>query len=201
MIQSEPLVLASQSAARAALLHAAGIAFEPRPAHIDEAALKRAARAEGAPASAAALLLAEAKARRIPAEGRLVVGADQILHLPGDGRWFDKPADTGAARTQLRALRGRSHVLATAVVCVRAGHVLWRHVAAPRLTMRDFSDAFLDAYLAGEGTEVLATVGAYRLEGPGIQLFDATEGEHAAILGLPMLPLLGFLRQHGVLTD
>jgi septum formation protein len=114
--------------------------------------------------------------------------------------WFDKPADVSAAAAQLRTLRGRTHALATAVVCLRDGQRAWHHVAEPRLTMRQFSDSFLDAYLAVEGSEVTTTVGAYRLEGRGTLLFERIEGEHAAILGLPLLELLGFLRGHGVLA-
>ena len=113
--------------------------------------------------------------------------------------WFDKPADPGAARSHLMALRGRTHLLATAVVAWRGGGRVWGHVATPRLTMRPFSDTFLDAYLAAEGDALLPSVGAYRLEGPGAQLFSRVEGEHAAVLGLPLLPLLEFLRGHGVL--
>lgn len=129
----------------------------------------------------------------------LVIGADQILVC--DGTWFDKPADVATARTQLSALRGRTHVLATATVCCQAGQRRWRHVAKPRLTMRPFSDAFLDAYLAAEAADLTSTVGAYRLEGSGIHLFNRVAGAHDAILGLPLLPLLGFLRRTGVLLD
>ena len=192
-----PLVLASQSATRAALLEAAGVLFEARPARIDEDAVKASAQAEGAPAEDAALLLAELKAARIRQPGAVVIGADQLLVC--DGRWFSKPRDAADARRQLLELRGQAHTLVTAVTCLRDGVPLWRHVAQPRLRMRPFSDLFLDAYLAAEGETALATVGAYRLEGPGAHLFDAVEGEYAAILGLPLLPLLGFLRQHGVL--
>ncbi len=194
-----PLVLASQSTARAALLTAAGLRFEARPARVDEAAVKQACRAEGADAAGAALTLAGLKARRIRDPDALVIGADQILVC--DETWFDKPADLDGARTQLQALRGQTHRLVTAVVCVRGGQEVWRHVTEPRLRMRGFSDAFLDEYLASEGDAILACVGAYRLEGLGIHLFDDVQGEHAAILGLPLLPLLGFLRQHGVVAS
>jgi septum formation protein len=194
------LILASASASRQAVLRAAGLEFAIQPAHIDEAEVKRTARADRAGAEDAALLLAELKARRAAARDpeALVIGADQILVCGGE--WFDKPADVLAAAVQLRALRGRTHALATAVVCQRGGQRQWHHVALPRLTMRPFSDAFLDAYLAAEGAEVTTTVGAYRLEGRGAHLFERIEGEHAAILGLPLLALLGFLRQHGVLV-
>jgi septum formation protein len=193
------LVLASASPARRALLAAAGLRFEVAVAAVDEGAIKAAARAEDIPPADAALLLAEAKARRIAARDpeALVIGADQILVC--EGRWFDKPADVEAARAQLRALRGRTHELVTAVVCWRQGGRVWQHVAVPRLTMRDFSEAFLDAYLAREAEAVTASVGAYRLEGLGVQLFARITGEHSSILGLPLLPLLEFLRGHGVL--
>ncbi len=193
-----PLILASQSAARAAVLAAAGLRFEARPARVDEAAIKQAMQAEGADADETALALAGMKASRVRDPGPLVIGCDQLLVC--EGQWFDKPADLAAARAQLLALRGRTHLLATAVVCIRNGGEVWRHLARPSLRMRPFSDRFLDAYLAAEGDAVLSSVGAYRLEGLGIHLFDAVDGEHAAILGLPLLPLLGFLRQHGVLT-
>ncbi len=193
------LILASASASRRAVLQAAGLTFTIQPAHIDEADVKRTAKADGASAEAAALLLAELKARRVALRDpeALVIGADQIL-VCGD-EWFDKPGDSAAAAAQLRALRGRTHALATAVLCQQDGQRVWHHVANPRLTMRRFSDAFLDAYLAAEGDEVTTTVGAYRLEGRGVHLFERVEGEHAAILGLPLLELLGFLRQRGVL--
>ncbi|SHJ01199.1 septum formation protein [Roseomonas rosea] len=198
--KTEPaLILASASSARKSVLEAAGLRFQAMAAAVDEASIKESAMAEGFPASDAAILLAEAKARRIAARHpeALVIGCDQILTL-GD-RWFDKPESPAEARTHLQALRGQTHHLVTAVLLWRNGQRIWQHVATPRLTMRPFSDAFLDAYLALEGETVTTTVGAYRLEGPGIHLFDRVDGEHAAILGLPLLPLLGFLRQHGVL--
>jgi len=201
MIQAPfpPLVLASQSAARAALLAAAGLRFEARPARVDEAAIKQACRAEGLDAADAALTLAGLKAERIRDPDAMVIGADQLL-VCGE-TWFDKPAGIDGARAHLRALRGQTHRLVTAVVCLRGGQEVWRHVAEPRLRMRGFSDAFLEDYLAAEGDAVLACVGAYRLEGMGMHLFDGVQGEHAAILGLPMLPLLGFLRQHGLVLS
>ncbi|WP_149540400.1 Maf family protein [Siccirubricoccus phaeus] len=193
------LVLASQSSARRAVLAAAGLVFTAEAAAVDEAAIKEGCRAEGIPAEDAAMLLAEAKAERIARRRpeALVLGADQMLVC--DGAWFDKPADLAAARAQLLTLRGKPHVLVTALVAWRDGRRIWQHLARPRLAMRDFSEAFLDAYLAAEGEAVLGSVGAYRLEGLGPHLFRTVEGEHSAILGLPLLPLLGFLRQHGVL--
>ncbi len=194
--ESPRIVLASQSATRRTLLEQAGIRAETRPARIDEGAVRESARAEGLSPGDCALLLAELKAQRIREPDCVVIGADQILEC--DGVWFEKPADRAAARTQLLALRGRAHVLHSAVVVMRDGQVIWRHVARPELTMRRFSEPFLDAYLDLEGDGVLSSVGAYRLEGPGIHLFERVTGEHTAILGLPLLPLLGFLRQHGV---
>lgn len=203
MLQAtEPsLVLASASAARAALLRAAGLVVEVLPAAVDEALAKEAARAEGASAGEAALLLAGLKAAAVARRrsDALVIGCDQILVR--DGAWFDKPADLVAARAQLLALRGGAHTLETAVVCHRHGREVWRHLARPRLVMRDLSEAFLDEYLAAEGRAVLSSVGAYRLEAGGALLFERIEGEHAAILGLPLLALLAFLRQHQVLMS
>ncbi|MCC6716630.1 MAG: Maf family protein [Acetobacteraceae bacterium] len=194
------LILASQSRFRAGLLAAAGVAVEVSPAHVDEGAVKAGALAQGLSAAATALLLARLKAERV---GRrhpeaLVIGADQILVC--EGRWFDKSADMDEAAEQLRALRGRAHELVTAVLCVRGEDLLWHHVSRPRLVMRDFSEDFLAQYLAQEGAMLTSTVGGYRVEGPGVQLFDAIEGEHSAIVGLPLLPLLGFLRQFGALA-
>jgi septum formation protein len=198
---SPRLILASQSASRQALLRAAGLAFDTVPARVDEDAVKQAARAEGAPPDEAALMLAGLKAARVARAhpDAVVIGADQILVC--EDAWFDKPADLAAAGAQLRRLRGRPHTLATAVLCQRGETVLWQHLATPRLTMRGFSDEFLNAYLAAEGDALLSSVGAYRLEGPGVHLFDRVEGEHAAILGLPLLALLGFLRQHGLVVS
>lgn len=200
MQSDEPrLILASASPARHAMLEAAGLRFETRPAHVDEAAIKESAHAEGASASDTAVLLAELKAARVAMRepDAMVIGADQLLVC--EGNWFDKPDSLAAARAQLSALRGKTHVLVTAVLCQRGGSRLWHHIAEPRLRMRSFSDAWLEGYLAAEGERVLGSVGAYRLEGPGIQLFDCIEGDHFSILGLPLLPLLGFLRQHRVL--
>ena len=194
------LVLASASASRKALLEQAGLRFAARAARVDEAEIKRAARADGASARDTALLLADIKAQHIARRDpeALVIGCDQLLVC--EGAWFDKPADLAEARAHLTALRGRAHTLVTAILCRRGGRRVWHHVAEPSLTMREFSDAFLDAYVAAEGEALTTTVGAYRLEGLGVHLFDRVEGEHASILGLPLLPLLGFLRQHGVLT-
>ncbi len=194
------LILASQSAFRARLLAQAGVEVATEAAHIDEAEVKAAGRAEGMRVDEVAVLLAAMKAERVARRHpeALVIGADQIL-VCGE-RWFDKPADLAEARSHLLALRGRAHELVTAMVCQRGAQRLWQHVARPRLVMREFSEAFLDDYLAREGDILTTTVGAYRVEGLGVQLFDRIEGEHSEIVGLPLLPLLGFLRQHGVLS-
>jgi len=196
-----PVILASASATRARLLRSAGVAFEAAAPGVDEAAVKESARAEGASAEDCALLLAELKARRL-SELRpeaLVIGADQILVC--DGVWFDKPETMPGAVRQLALLAGRTHVLVTAVVCLRRGARLWHHLAAPKLTMRPLSPETVSAYVEAAGEGVRRNVGAYAIESLGIRLFSAISGEHSAILGLPLLPLLGFLRQHGVLQD
>ncbi|MGK7861036.1 Maf family protein [Falsiroseomonas sp. E2-1-a4] len=202
---AEPaLVLASASVTRRALLEAAGLRFEAVAAAVDEAAIKEAAQAEDIPPAEAAIMLAEAKAMRVARKRpeALVIGCDQLLTCTDEAgvpRWYDKPEDMAAARRQLLALRGRRHELVTATVAWRGGQRIWQDVTTPRLTMRDFSEDFLDAYLAAEGDAVLSSVGAYRLEGPGVHLMAKVEGDHSAILGLPLLPLLSFLRQHRLL--
>jgi septum formation protein len=194
------LVLASSSAARARMLTAAGIDAVIDAARIDEARIKADSHARGRNAGECALLLAEAKARDVAARhpGALVLGADQILEY--DGRWFDKPTDTSAARAQLQTLNGQRHELVTAAAVIRDGTVVWRAAERSVLTMRRFSEAFLDRYLLAIGKRVLATVGGYELEGLGAQLMARIEGDYFAILGLPLLPLLGFLREEGALA-
>ena len=191
------LLLASASPIRARLLTAAGLAVRVAPAAIDENALKRTFRTGGRTADDCALALAVAKARWASERHRnaLVIGADQILVC--NGVWFDKPCDLNDARIQLRALRGRSHELVTAVCAVRAGTQLWHKVSRPQLKMREFSENFLDDYIAAEGAVLLNSVGAYRLEGRGVQLFEHIDGDLFAILGLPLVELLRFLRDRG----
>jgi len=195
------LILASGSKARAAMLDGAGVAVACDPADVDEGALKAAGRARGATVAATAEALAEAKARRVAQRhpGAFVLGADQMLACEGD--WFDKPADRDRARAQLLRLRGRTHRLVSAAVIVRGAERLWHHTDTADLTMRPFSDAFLEWYLDACGEAVLHSVGAYHLEGLGAQLFDRVDGDFFTILGLPLLPVLGFLRDHGVLTE
>ena len=198
---TERLVLASASVARRKLLADAGVEFLVEPAHIDERGLRAKLAADGADAGRCALALAEAKAVTVSSRhpDALIIGADQILVC--ENRWFDKPAHLGEARRQLMALRGRSHVLETAVCAVRNGERLWQAKSDPRLTMRWFRDGFLDDYLAVEGEAILGSVGAYRLEGRGVQLFEWIDGDYFAVLGLPLLELLRFLRGRGSLRD
>lgn len=197
-LAEQPLVLASKSAVRHTLLREAGIPVEVEPADVDE----RAVEAANAPRAAAevAALLAREKARAVAARrsGRLVLGADQTLAL-GERR-FSKPADRAAARAQLTALRGRTHELHTAIALMRDGCVLFEHRESARLTMRAFSDRFLEDYLDAIGAAVTASVGGYQLERLGIQLFECVEGDHFVILGLPLIPLLCHAREAGWLA-
>jgi len=195
---SAPVILASKSVARAQLLAGAGVPFETAVAGVDEDAVKAGLLAQGASPRDIADALAELKAIRI--SGRqpgLVVGADQTLEF--EGRLYDKALDVPEARARLLALRGKRHQLHSAVVVARDGAPIWRDLVSATLTMRDFSEAFLDDYLAAEGEAALGSVGCYRLEGPGAQLFSKIEGDYFAILGLPLLGLLDLLRRHEVL--
>ena len=194
-----PIVLASGSAARAAMLEQAGLRFIREPAPVDEGAVKLKLQREGAAPDAVAGTLAELKAQHVSRghPGSFVIGADQMLEC--EGVLFDKPADTAAATAHLVALRGRTHHLITAAVVVRDGTPLWRCTGRASLAMRAVSDEFIAAYLSAMAGRALASVGAYQLEGLGAQLFDRVEGDFFTILGLPLLPLLGFLRQQGAL--
>ena len=194
------VVLASKSASRSAMLRAAGVAFETAGAGVDEAAAKAELLAKGAGPREIAEHLARLKALAVSA-GRpgLVIGADQTLDL--DGRLFDKAETCAEARAHLTALRGRAHSLHTAAVVAEDGEIVWRATESPRLTVRGFSDEFLDGYLARGGAALLGSVGCYLLEGEGAQLFERIEGDYFAVLGLPLLPLLEFLRSRGALAS
>jgi septum formation protein len=196
--EAPEVVLASASRSRLELLRRAGLHLRAEPARVDESEVKTSLRAEQADAAAAAETLAELKASKVSlrAPGALVIGADQILDC--EGRWFDKPPDRAAAVAHLRALGGKTHALATAVCVVRDGVRIWHHREAPRLTMRPLDEVYIESYLDAAGPAVLETVGAYRLEDLGAQLFTKVSGDYFTILGLPLLPLLGFLREHGV---
>ena len=198
-LATAPLVLASRSAVRRTLLEAAGVPVEICPADIDERGVEAGAPLQ-APVAIAALLARE-KAALIAERnrGRLVLGADQTLSL--DGRRFTKPADRAAARAQLRALSGRTHELYSAIAFVQDGVVLFEHVGVARLTMRAVSDRFLGDYLDAAGDAATASVGAYQLEGLGIQLFERIEGDYFTVLGLPLTTALEFLRRHGCLAQ
>jgi septum formation protein len=195
----QPLVLASRSESRRAVLVGAAVPVEVLPADIDERAIE--ARAGVKSPSEIALLLARAKACAVSAKlpGRRVLGADQTLAL-GD-RLFAKPADMAAARDQLKCLRGRTHELHSAIVLARDGAVLFEHCEIARLAMRQFSDRFLEAYIEAAGLAVTASVGGYQVESVGIQLFERIDGDHFTILGLPLLQLLQYLRREGCLAD
>lgn len=193
-----PLVLASGSAARRAMLDQVGVEFDVMPANVDEARLKSefADKAPGEVATA----LAEAKAlavSRLRPEA-LVLGSDQILEL--DGVLMDKARDVEGARTRLQRLRGRTHSLHSAAALARGGKVIWSDVDRADLTMRACSDEFFERYLAAEGPELLGSVGCYRLEGPGAQLFERVEGDFFTVLGLPLWAVLAELRQLGAIA-
>jgi septum formation protein len=200
-VSASPVILASKSAARAALLRGAGVPFETAGAGVDEAALKSGLLAEGAKPRDIADALAEAKAVKVSRvrPGALVIGADQTLDF--EGRLFDKPESRAEARGRLLELRGKTHALHSGVVVARDGEPIWREVATARLTMRPFSEGYLDAYLDRGGDELLTSVGAYQLEGEGVQLFSRIVGDYFTILGLPLLSLLDLLRRYEVLPE
>lgn len=198
-LADQPLVLASRSAVRRAMIEAAGVPLEIVLADIDERAVER--RAGAGTAADAASLLAREKSRAgcNGIKGRLVVGADQTLAL--GRRRFTKPVDRDTAREQLQALAGRTHELHSAVAVARDGRVLFSHVDTAKLTMRTLSERFIDAYLDAAGESVMASVGGYQLEGLGSHLFERIEGDYFTILGLPLFALLGFLRREGCLAS
>lgn len=195
------ILLASGSSTRQRLLRAAGVPFEVKPAAIDETTILASLQAEGASPRDAADFLAEMKAQQVSRaqDEWFVIGSDQVLSLGRE--MFEKPGTRARARAQLLRLRGQKHVLTSAVCVAKNGSVIWRHVGQARLAMRDFSDRFLDEYLERAGEGILGSVGAYHVEGLGLQLFSSVEGDNFTIQGLPLLPLLDFLRLHGLLAS
>jgi septum formation protein len=191
---TKKLTLASKSQIRAQVLAGAGIAFDVAPSGVDEDALKA---IHSGDAAGLAVGLAEAKAKAVSAEG-LIIGADQVLQC--EGVLYDKPRDMAEARANLKKFRGRTHYLIGGVVLVEGGETVWAHHQKVSLVVRDFSDAFLDAYLEQAGESILASVGCYQLEGLGSHLFDSLDGDYFSTLGLPLLPLLQALRDHGGLA-
>jgi septum formation protein len=192
------LILASKSKARAAVLKAAGLEFVQVGSGVDEDALKDGLRAEGATVAKQADLLAETKALKVSISHQgIVLGCDQMLDLDGVG--LDKVSTRGGAADVLRRLRGKTHILQGAIVACIEGAPVWRHLAQPRLRMRNFSDAFLERYLDEIGDAAFESVGCYQLEGLGSQLFDRIDGDYFSILGMPLLPLMQWLRDRGAL--
>lgn len=194
------LVLASMSSTRREMLQSAGVSFEAVAPRVDEESAKESFRARGLGARDLADALAELKAMRVTASrpGDIVLGCDQTLALD-DGTMLDKPGDDIAR--QLRALSGRTHSLYSAIVAVENGQPVWRHVDRAKLTMRPLSEAFIADYVAREGEAVSSCVGSYRIEALGAQLFAKIDGDHFTVLGLPLLPLLDWLRVRGVLAS
>ncbi|HYN40071.1 MAG TPA: Maf family protein [Rhodospirillales bacterium] len=199
LLTSGPIVLASMSRTRRRLLEQAGVAYVADAADLDEGVLRAAARERGEDAETAAVALAAAKAVAISKRrpDAVVIGADQILEC--EGIWFEKPNDLVTARSALLSLRDRRHQLVSGVAVAQAGRCHWRHVDVATMTMRPFSEAFLTHYLETAATDALDTVAGYRFEGPGVQLFSATEGDIFTILGLPLLALFAYLRDQGML--
>jgi septum formation protein len=195
-MSSPLLILASASASRRQLLADAGLSFEIETSGVDEEEAKLSLRDERPSALAGAL--AEMKARRVSARhpDAFVIGGDSVLAC--EGRLFDKPGTRAGARAQLLALAGRTHELWSAAVVAHRGARIWHHNESARLTMRPFSEAFVDAYLDRAGEAILSSVGSYHLEGVGIQLFSRIEGDLFTARGLPLVPLLVFLAQHGI---
>jgi len=195
------LVLASKSATRRAMLEAAGVPFEAVGAELDEEAAKFGLEAAGFDPRGIAEELAQLKALSVaPQEGVLVLGSDQTLELD-DGTMLSKPKSRDDAMAQLRSLSGRTHLLHSAAVVVEGGQGVWWHSESVAMTMRTLGDAFLEDYLDKEYEAIRWSVGGYRIEGLGAQLFERVEGSHFAILGMPLLPLLAYLRTRGILTS
>lgn len=196
MSDTPTLVLASRSGVRAMLLENACVSFRVEVSPVDEAEAKMGFEGNG---TALAEHLAKLKAQAVSAEAKdqFVIGADQVLTC--DARLFDKPRDLDEARQNLCFFRGKTHTLHSAVAVARSGEIAWSHVTQAHLTMRDFSDEYLDHYIRRTGERILSSVGCYQLEGPGVQLFERIEGDYFTILGLPLLPLFDYLRKEGAL--
>ena len=195
-----PIILASGSAIRHQILTQAGIGFETIVKSVDETAIKASMLSENFRLQDIADALAEAKSVRVSQQNPgLVIGADQIMVM--DNSLFDKPKDMNEAKSRLLSMRGKTHYLIGAVVISENGIPVWRHLAKTKLTMREFSDSFLDDYLVAEGESLLQSVGAYRFEGRGSQLFSNVEGDFFSILGLSLLPVMDYLRQRGAISS
>lgn len=194
------LLLASHSATRRHMLEAAGVRFETVAAELDEEEAKAGLAAAGFEARDMAEMLAEMKAKSVAAMDALVIGADQVLELD-DGNMLSKPASRDEALTQLRRLSGRTHYLHSAAVIAERGDRIWGETESVALHVRPLGEDFLEAYLDDEYEAVRFNVGSYRVEGVGAQLFEAIDGSHFAVLGLPLLPLLAFLRERGLLPS
>lgn len=194
-LSAEPIILASASAARRRMLEAAGIEVHAEAARVDEEEIKLSGKAACMKAPEVAEALADLKASKLARKymGPYVLGADQMLEC--DGQWFDKPASLEAAAAQMRLLSGRTHTLYSAAVVFHNGARVWHHIDHATLTMRSLTEAFIAAYLSAAGEAVMACAGGYQVEGLGAQLFSRIRGDHFTIQGLPLLPLLDFLRQ------
>lgn len=195
------LILASQSKIRRHVLENAGVKFEAIASNVDEEMAKIALRDAGLKPSEQAHELAKLKAHKLSKRfpDAYVIACDQMLAL--DGEVYDKAADMDDARARLKHFRGKTHYLQNAMVIYKSGEFIWRYDCAPKLKMRSFSDEFLDDYLTQSGDKILSSVGCYQLEGLGVQLFDEISGDYFAILGLPLLPLLTFLRNHNIIQS
>ncbi len=195
------LLLASASPIRLTFLRNAGLAVSAQPARIDEEAVRASLAADRAKPRDVADTLAELKARKLADRNRaaLVLGCDQVLEF--DGQLWSKPEDLHQARSQLQTLRGKPHHLHSAIVLYHDAQPIWRHIGSAKLTMADISDAYLDAYLSRNWPKIVGSLGAYQIEGEGIRLFSAVEGDYFTILGLPLLPLLAFLALRGFIAS
>ena len=195
------IVLASASQVRSWILENAGLEFDVDPADVNEFGIKKNLSGQGTAAKVIAVTLAEAKAQVVSTRHpeAWIIGADQVLVF--EDQIYDKPADIDEAASHLRRFRGRYHDLISAVCVVRKNNIIWHHSETVRLHVREYSDVFLEEYFSKTGNSILDSVGAYRLEGLGALLFSKVEGDYFSVLGLPLLPLLGFLREQGVISS